>query len=294
MAKGQVKEREESSTGTDVAKATTSLPAELTNALDEHAGEGVSHRMEDNIVPLVYLLQANSKPALKGHEKYVKGAEGGGKIWLRNEPIDDCLVDGEEGMVFLPCHFSVCWIEWMPDRGGFVARHPERPREATLQDVANDKGDVRKAWVMPSGNLVQESREFAGFALREGRDAKPYTIPMSGTNHTIGRQWMTTMRDERLPSGKPAPLYANLYRVRTKLKTRGENSWFLYDVTKEGSLVDDRDAKKLGLSVEQRTGLVKAGMDLFSAFETGLKKSAAVEDTGEPTEDTGGREVDEK
>jgi hypothetical protein len=53
------------------------LPASVAAAAAAHAGKGISDRMEDNIVPLIYLLQANSKVALKGHERYVEGATGG-------------------------------------------------------------------------------------------------------------------------------------------------------------------------------------------------------------------------
>lgn len=246
----------------EMIKQEVNLPADVAAAMDESAGVGISRKMEDNVVPLVYLLQANSKVALKGHERYVEGAEGG-SIWLRNEPAEDSLIDGEEGMVFLPCYFTKCWIEWLPDRGGFVARHAERPTSASLEDVEGDDGRIRKVWRMPSGNSVNESREFSGFVARDGR-LLPYTIPLSGSGHMVGRNWMTALGNLKTPSGKDAPIWANYWRLRTKLRTVGENSWYQFEITKEGTIQSMNEFN-----------LAKA---LHDAFANNEKKSAAHED----------------
>jgi len=269
--------------GTQVAKTGgAGLPATaVADAAAKYAGAGISDRMEDNIVPLVYLLQANSKPALKGHEKYVKGAVGG-SIWLRNDPPEDCLIDGEEGMVFQPCHLSVCWIEWQPERAGFAARHDARPEDAVLKDEENDSGSIVKVWRRPNGNSVNESREYAGFVHREGHEPAPYTIPLSGSGHTVGKQWMTSMRAEKLPNGERAPLFFNLYRLTTKLRTKGENSWYQYEITKEGPVQTIED--------------IERGAALFEAFEAGTKKSASAEDLDDADTGAGtgtGGEIDD-
>lgn len=263
---------------TEVVKKEDQLPADVAAAMDESAGVGISRKMEDNVVPLVYLLQANSKVALKGHDKYVEGAEGG-SIWLRNEEVGQSLIDGEEGMVFLPCFFTKCWIEWMPDRGGFVARHAERPAAAALEDVEGDDGRIRKVWKMPSGNTVNESREFSGFVVRDGR-MLPYTIPLSGSGHMVGRNWMTALGNLKTPSGKDAPIWANYWRLRTKLRTVGENSWYQFEITKEGTIK----------SMSEFT-IAKA---LHDAFASNEKRSAAMEDVDgdNPSGETATSEVD--
>lgn len=247
---------------TELTEVKTQLPAELLAALEQDAGVGLSTRMEDNVVPLVYLLQANSKAALKGHDKYVPGAEGG-SIWLRNAEPGDSLIDGEEGMEFLPCYFTKCWIEWMPDRGGFVARHPDRPAEARLVDKEGDDGKIRKGWEMPNGNSVNESREFSGFVKLKG-SLIPYTIPLSGSGHMVGRNWMTAMNNQKSEKGVKLPIYSNYWRLKTKLRTVGENSWYQYEITKSAPIT----------TMEERD-LAKA---LHDAFATGAKTSAAVED----------------
>lgn len=260
---------------TALAKTEVKLPSSVIAAAARHAGKGISDRQEDNIVPLVYILQANSKPALKGHEKYIEGAAGGGVIWLRNLPEDQCIVPGEEGILFQPCFLAVCWIEWMPDRGGFVARHISRPPEARLKEITKDDGSKAKAWVMPDGNIVNESREYSGYVIGHGdNDPLPYTIPLSGSGHTIGKQWMTQMRAEKLPDGQRAPLFVYLYRLKVVLRTKGENSWFVFDIQKEGPVETEED--------------VERGAGLHDAFEAGLKESAGLEDIDTGAGEAGG------
>lgn len=256
--------------GTNVTKLKQNLPSTVLEAAKLHAGKGISDRAEDNIVPLMYLLQALSPPAMKGHERYIKGAEAG-DIWLRNMSPEHCIVKAEDGVVFQPCHLSVCWIEWMPKRGGFVARHAARPKEAELKDIKGDDGKPRKSWMMPNGNVVSESREFAGYVYIEGHDPLGYVIPLSGSGHTVGRQWMTTMRQEKLPDGSRAPIFMNLWRLTPKMRTKNNNSWYMYEITKEGSV--------------QTAEEVLRGAELHDAFAAGLKQAAADDGVGESGSD---------
>ena len=91
---------------------------EMNKMMAAHAGKGVSTAVEDNIVPLIYILQSNSPQVQKKGEQYVEGAEAG-HIWFRGTKI---TVDGDRGINVVPCTMNKCWVEWMPDRGGFVAR----------------------------------------------------------------------------------------------------------------------------------------------------------------------------
>lgn len=250
-------------------KGKTLATNDLMTAAKKYAGKGISDRQEDNVVPLVYLLQSNSPQTQKGGEKYIKGATGG-CIWLRNAAEGSNLFDGEEGMVFQPCHFNVCWIEWMPNRGGFVARHNTKPEAAVLTDFERDDGSTGKRWEMPSGNTVQESREYSGFVYSDGDDRgadMPYTLPMGGTNLSVAKQFMSFMRNERMPDGDRAALFLNKYKISTKLRSRGKFSWYVYQFEKIGTIETMEELER--------------GNALADSFSTGVKQSAAHEDAGE-------------
>lgn len=227
-------------------------PAHVLARMEEDAGKGVSSRQEDNLVPLVYLLQANSPQCLRGSPQYLDGAAAG-YIWLRG--LDE-FVDGEEGGLFQPCWFSVDWVEWMPDRGGFVGRHATRPAEAVLQDRERDDGSITQVWTLPNGNIVQETRYHVGYFLRDDGDV-PYTIPFTSTGHTVSKAWMFTMNSQRLPNGKTMPACGAVYRLKTKLRSKNDWNWYQYDVKHE------RYA-----SVEE----YDRGIALHDAFAAGAKK----------------------
>lgn len=257
-----------------VAKKTgTAVAVSAMDAAAKYAAKGISDRQEDNIVPLIYLLQSNSPQTQKGAEKYIKGATGGA-IWLRNAPQEESLIDGEEGFEFQPCHFNVCWIEWLPNRGGFVTRHTSRPEDAALVEVEREDGTKGQRWERPNGNVVAESREYSGFVYREGDDRGadlPYTMPFGGTNLTVAKQLMTNLRNIKLPNGERAPIFANKVRITTKLRSRGKFNWFVYEI----------GATEPVETVEE----VERGNALADAFITGAKQSAAHEADGSATDE---------
>lgn len=268
MAKANVKPIQKTKTNVPVPvkqKTDASVPAHITRAAEEYSGAGVSYRAEDNIVPLIYLLQANSPPAMRGHDRYVEGASAG-CIWLRNAPPEIAVIDGDVGYAFQPCNFRTDWIEWLPDRAGFVTRHESRPAEARQKDVEGDDGNVRKSWVMPSGNLVVETRQISGFVHGVLDEPIPYTIPLYGTGHSVAKQWNTTMRDWRV-GGKCPPIWAHLFRLTTKLNTKNNNSWYQYSVTHEGYVESAEDLER--------------GRILNEAFVSGEKRSADMENLGD-------------
>src|ERR1044072_8695291 len=129
---------------------------EMLKMMAQDAGKGVSTAVEDNVVPLVYILQALSPQVQKKKEEYIEGAEAG-MIWFRGTSD---VVSGEDGIPVVPCYFSKCWIEWQPNRGGFVARHENKPDDAVL--TTDSENPKRKFWRRPSGNIGVQTREDGG------------------------------------------------------------------------------------------------------------------------------------
>src|SRR3972149_2403505 len=76
------------------------ISPEMAAMMKADAGQGISTAPEDNLVPLIYVLQATSPAVKKGDPSRIDGAEAG-DFWLRNssEPI----VRGEDGLLFQPC-----------------------------------------------------------------------------------------------------------------------------------------------------------------------------------------------
>lgn len=231
------------------------LPAHLAKKMEEHSGEGVSSKQEDNLVPLVYILQAQSPQVNKRSADYIDGAEAG-HIWLRNAPHP--IVPGDTGILFQPCHFSKDWVEWVPrdNGGGFVARHEDRPPEA--EETKDPQNPNRVKYVMPNGNEVIETRYHAGFVVLDDGSVLPYIIPMSSSGHSVSRQWMFMMNSNQLPKGDIAPSWSKLYRLKTKERSNAAGTWFTWDISDAGWV--DEEAFDRGTA-------------LFNAFNTGEKKA---------------------
>lgn len=225
-----------------VATKNEQVPAELLKMMQEDAGKGLSTDASDNIVPLVYVLQSNS-PALDraNAQMYLGKQAKAGDIWLRGTKTffpADSEDDNEEGMLVVPCHFSKCWIEWRPDRGGFVARHAKRPAAAVLKSEKREGSDrMRDVWRMPGGNSVQETREYVVLVLNHpsGRPM-PFVIPMTSTQHTAARMWMSLMNEKTLPgdASKSAPLFSHVYRMKTVAQSNDDGNWYGWQITDAG------------------------------------------------------------
>lgn len=221
----------------DVAKSN----ADVSLLMEQDAGAGVSTDIADNIVPLIYILQAQSPQVLKQKPEFLRDGLGKGKpavagcLWPRGEKT---AWDGEEeGVYGVPVYFDKCWIEWRPNRGGFVARHKERPADAEQKALDPQKPD-RLSWVLPSGNIVQESREHVVLILDKYDTPTPFVIPMTGSNHTASRAWMGLMNRKKTPKGNKAASFAYKYLIKTIAKSNDDGDWYGYVVEDTGEMVE--------------------------------------------------------
>ena len=236
-------------------EAVGGVPAALATRMQADAGKGVSTAQEDNLVPLIYLLQALSPQVNKRGNDYIDGAEAG-SIWLRNSPHP--IVNGEVGILFQPCHFHKDWVEWVPrdSGGGLVARYENLPKDA--KSVVDDKNPNKVRFVTPNGNEVMETRYHAGYAILDDGTALPYIIPLTSSGHGISRQWMFMMNSHATADGSVVPSWARTYRLKTKQRSNAAGTWFTWEVS-EGDWVNDAAYER--------------GARLFKAFETGTKQA---------------------
>jgi hypothetical protein len=219
------------------------LPAALTDHLARDAGKGVSDKAEDQLIPIVYVLQTNSPACDKRAPTYIDGAEPGG-FWLKGaiEPVRD----GVAGIVVIPCAMTRTWMEWLPGRQGFAARHDKPP--ADLESGTGEGG--RQALTRPNGNVIQDTREF--YLLVDGQ---PYLLPCYATKHTFARGWQTHFRQFKHPkTGGVLPSFARKYRVTTVPTMNAMGRWFglkFTDLNEWVSADEYQAAKALNAIVEQ-------------------------------------------
>jgi hypothetical protein len=192
---------------------------ELLDVSEQDEGLGVSFKPEDQLLPLIYVLQTNSPSVNKRGDAYIQGAEPG-HFWLRNSlnPIRD----GAEGIAVIPCEMVRTWIEWLPNRGGFVARHDIPPQDMVTKLVRGDDGRERSVLQRESGNILQDTREF--YVIEHGF---PYVLPCTGTKHTFARSWQSMFHQFRHPkTGKIMSAFTRKYRLTTVPMSNAVGEWF--------------------------------------------------------------------
>jgi hypothetical protein len=240
------------------ANTTAVADSDIEALLNEYAGAGTSSAVEHNTVPMIYVLQSNSPQVNKRGDAYVQNAEPG-DLWLKNaaEPI----VKGTEGVLFQPVHFQFAWVEWKPNRGGFVATHSDRPADAEQKQI--DPNDDRLSWVRNSnGNQVVETCYVYGMVNME----LPYVIPLSSSGFKVARDWNTNAR-ARKHNGKPIPLFATKYRLKTVFRSNDRGEWFTLGFDyEEGMPTKDQ---------------IMNGLEFFKSVSTGEKQAEAPQTTGD-------------
>ena len=215
---------------------TNKLPAYLE---EDQTGEGLSHSADDLLRPMARVLQPMSPEVEKKGSSYVPGAEPG-KILIKNTPL--APIDGDTGFVFQHCQSTSAVVEWVPRmKGGgggqgFVASHPvktasEVPGAKQTEDPLNPG---RKIWVNgATGNWLVETRYVAGLLYQDGQSF-PIGIPFSSTGHTVFKAFQTLMSYQTNSKGQQLNSYAGLYRVKTKLRTKGSQSWYVLEFSNDG------------------------------------------------------------
>jgi hypothetical protein len=243
------------------ANTPTQYDPEVLEFLNQHAEQGISKAQEDNLLPLVVILQKQSPQVEEQDSRYIDGAKPS-DIWLRNAPKP--IVKGNEGIIFQPCAFIINYLEWVPRErgGGFVARHAEMPADAKRMNDRQNPGRIK--YLRPNGNEVTQTRNHVGYVLNASDQPLPFFIPMTSSGHTVSRTWMSKMQTKRLPNGKVAPSYHQYYRLCTHLRTNQFGSWYTWDIQDAGTA--------------KTTAELQRGEELFQAVMAGQKELETMEE----------------
>lgn len=124
----------------------------------------------------------------------------------------------------VPCQFQKAWIEWKPNNGGFVARHMPGSISVT--------GDNFSGMVTEEGNIVVEAYMYL-VAVPARPDLGIMLFQSTPGNMRYLKSWNTQMRYLRLPSGKPAPMFAGVWSLSVNADTNKKGNKY-YSLNKDG------------------------------------------------------------
>jgi hypothetical protein len=204
---------------TPPSNANSAIPAELRERAKRDAGEGVSSKAEDQLIPLIYVLQSNSPQVDKRGNAYEENAEPG-DFFLRGaiNPVRS----GIEGIEAQPCMMLRKWVEWLPSRRGYVTEHDQPP--ADLESRISSENTIEKTELVrkSNGNTIVDTRQF--YLIVEGQ---PFVLPCYSTRHTFARKWQTDLNQRRHPdTGNVLPAFLHRYRLTTYPDENAKGKYF--------------------------------------------------------------------
>lgn len=173
---------------------------------------------DDYAIPFVRILQPMA-PQITNNE--VEGAEPGDII----ETATNALYTEVD---VIPCVYKRQYIEWKPDRGGFVASH-EVGSDTALSAVRQGNKDF-----LPNGNELQNTAQFYCLLNNDG-EWMPVVIPMSATQLKRARRWLTVMQSQKMSGSKGSftpPIFAYSYTLKTLSESNNLGTWWSWDIGK--------------------------------------------------------------
>jgi hypothetical protein len=245
------------------------LPAFLNEV--EMSGKGVSNSAADKLIPMARVLQPLSPQVLQNNPDQIQGALAG-DILVRNAPKP--LIKGQQGFHFQSCFFYKDVVEWKPrlqgggGGQGFVKRWTQD--EASKVPGAEERPDPRdpqkKIWVnSATGNWLVETRYHVGYIIDPEVGPIPTYIPFSSTGHSVSKSWVFNMSLKQV-NGKPADSFAVYYLLKTRQRTRNNQTWFVFDPSDAGP--PDANGQATTMWVPTLADYQR-GLELSRALESG-------------------------
>ena len=203
--------------------------------MEADAGGGFEEAGKDSYaIPFIQLLQKGSPPIDPDHPKHKEIP--GAKVGSLYNTVTEEVVDGDKGLLVLPCHFNQCYIEWA-DRdagGGFVAQH-DVPTGVNM--LTTCKRDDKNRDVLPNGNYLVDTRNHYVLVLDDNGNAHPAVISMASTQTKKSKKWMMAMQAVKVKRADgsmftPA-MWAKAYRVKSIAESNAKGTWRGWDIARE-------------------------------------------------------------
>ena len=193
-------------------------------------------------IPFLRILQKLSPQLDKQKPEYIEGAEEG--QFFNNITR---TVYGNKLRIIVGS-FEQIYIEWRPNRGGFVGYHSVEHAEAIAADKTFGK------WTTEDGNLLQEN--YVYMVLIEGHeDEGVCVLSLASSMIKEARAWNRLMTTHVMPDGKKALPYYLVWDVTTDYAKNDKGTWYKPKIIFAGYVNQNQYTKVKGerLALPSRT-----------------------------------------
>lgn len=194
---------------------------ELAEFMEGMAGAGFENLgAQDFQIPFLRILQPLSPQVLDGDEK-VEGAKAGHFYnTLTNKSY------GSE-IEIIPLKCITEWLVWSPNRGPLKARYPVGGIEIV--------GDQYSKMMTPEGDEVVETMTIFCLVANHIEEG-PVAFPLAKTNIKHGKKLNTMLHSTFLPSGKRAPYFSSVWRLKTSVNRNEKGTWYSLGVKSQTNI----------------------------------------------------------
>lgn len=205
------------------------------------AGQGLENVTADDMaIPFIKLLQSNHPMVKEEEAAYIPGAKAGMLYnTVTGEVIDIRAKEGKFIMA-IPCHFDKLVVEWKPNNGGIVARHPMN--KALVENPAGGRDEKGKP-LSADGNTLEETAYHFVLLQKADGNMEWGIMALKSTQLTPSKKWVNLMQNAKLtlPNGQKlkAPSFAFAYKVTSFLdENKKAQKYMNYRFEQGGQVVD--------------------------------------------------------
>lgn len=181
---------------------------------------------EDFTMPFLNLLQTTSpEVGADGPDKALDGARPGMLI----NSVTKELIDGKEGVVFVPVTTQHIYVEWKPRNagGGLVGRHEIN---SDLVTACKQASEAFGSYKTDEGNDLIETFYMIGYTLESEDATEPKDVVVIPFSSTKIKSYKRAMQMLRTFKGRP-PLFANRLKVSSVPEKNNKGSFWNLNLT---------------------------------------------------------------
>lgn len=203
----------------------------------EFGGGGGFENMtsDDIVIPTLLVLQALSPQVAKPiGDGGVEGARPG----MLFHTITGELIDGREGIGYVPISIDTEFVEWVPREkgGGIVARY--RPEDPYVAQVRKENGGKTFGkLVTKDGNELVQTKNLYGAILRDGEPAEPCVVRFTSSKIKKLKNLLMALKlfSIKLPDGTRIgsdriPLWAHRLTLKSVSETGKKGDYYNFEL----------------------------------------------------------------
>lgn len=188
--------------------------ADLDSVFDGGTGfEGMDS--ESISLPFLKLAQKLSAQADKQDESYIEGLEAGMFFTSISNKVMGNSVRA------IPLSFHRTYVEWKPDRGGFVKVYSV----AEFNKIKNQYTNIDGKFIAENGNEVSDTRNYF-LMLPDYLEEGIILLSLSSSGISASKKWNALQQQRRLPTGQQAVAYMTIWTLRSTVNKNDKGAWY--------------------------------------------------------------------